>query len=154
MHCLQPTLAEEGLEELGQFGVSHFDPFDARAYLSCFSGASTLQPGSEGGRFHSLEFGGFFCLDGVTLSYFSGLRRHAGTPPLCPVGKHPMSWEVRLGVVLYAPHWIIEGMTIENLGSFPNGSTIDLSPEMADPRFFSPVQCHIDIHSTFILVQI
>jgi len=29
VHCLQPTLAEEGLEELGQFGVSHFDPFDA-----------------------------------------------------------------------------------------------------------------------------
>jgi len=125
---------EEGLEELGQFGISHFDTFDARGYLSCFGVASTLQAGSQGGRFHCLEFGGFACLDGVSLTYFSGLRRHAGTPPLCPVGKHPLSWEVRVGGVLYAPQRIVEGTTIENLASMPNGTAIHLSPEMADPR--------------------
>ena len=94
-----------------------------------------MQPGSEGGRFHCLEFGGFTRLDGVTLSYFSGLRCHAGTPPLCPAGKHPLAWEVRVGAVLYAPRRIMEGMTVENLASFPNGTTIDLCPEMADPRY-------------------
>jgi hypothetical protein len=65
--------AEKGMDELGQFGESHFDVFNGRAYLSSVGRASMLQPGSEGGQFHSLEFGIFPHLDGVTFTNFSGL---------------------------------------------------------------------------------
>jgi hypothetical protein len=80
---------EESIDKLGQFGKSHFDMFNGRAYLSSFDRVSMLQPEGEGGQFHSLEFGIFACLNSVTFMNFSGLQYHTGTPSLCPVRKHP-----------------------------------------------------------------
>lgn len=79
------SIIDKGLDELGFFGGSHKDVHDFAGFPSCMVPASSLPPGYEAGRFHSLALGCFVSLNEIDCVYFTGRLRHGGTCPLAQV---------------------------------------------------------------------
>lgn len=92
--------------EIQNSGEAHFDAGDSEGRLSCMIGCPDVPESYEPGRFHPIETPFYIPLlngSDPTISLFSGLRRHGGTPPLAPPGETPEVWALRGNMIDYPP---------------------------------------------------
>jgi hypothetical protein len=130
-------LLETGLESsMGFFGLSagHTDDGDDEAGLTCMISNSRIPEDYEPGRFHLFGSGMYIIVKPKSVSIFSGLGRHGGTPPIAPYGKAVLEDATRLMIVFYCPKATLSsGDTSMPLASLPNGTPLLLGPEITNP---------------------
>jgi hypothetical protein len=121
---------------MGFFGqtAGHTDEGDDEAGLTCMISNSRLPSEYEPGRFHIFSTGMYITLKPQTISIFSGLGKHGGTPPIAPDGVALSQAAARLMIVCYCPKSILspEGNSIP-FASLPNGMPLTLGPEITAP---------------------
>ncbi|KAL0060145.1 hypothetical protein AAF712_013071 [Marasmius tenuissimus] len=147
-HDSDETLAAEMAV---RFGDSHQDPEDASGGVSGACSMSDIPEGYEAGRFHLLEDGVCFMLDGFKFANFSGLQQHGGTPPRAPPGQPVDPSATRLNIILYPPFQVVNGTSRIHVAPLPNGQPFILPPELIHPRWltesYEPPEC---TQSTFL----
>lgn len=74
--------------------------------------------GYNGGFFHLIELGVFVTLGKFNSLFFSGLRLHGGTAPMCTDPELWVKHATRLVFVLYPPRHILNNFSITALASF------------------------------------
>lgn len=110
---------EELDDSLGFFGGSHIDKGDADGALTNMLHCNNVPvEGYECGVFHLLELGVFVSLGKFNSLYFSGLRLHGGTAPMCTDITRWVKHATRLVFVLYPPRHILHNYSITALASF------------------------------------
>lgn len=125
---------EKGLESaMGFFGLTagHMDDGDDEAGMTCMISNSHIPEDYEPGCFHMFGIGVYIIVKPKIASFFSGLPRHGGTPPIAPDGVPLLVDAARLMIVLYCPKAILspDGSMIP-LASLPNGTPLILGPEI------------------------
>lgn len=75
------------------------------------------EDGYHGGFFHLIELGVFVTLESFNCLFFSGLRLHGGTSPICTDVAHWVDYATRLVFVLYPPRHILNNFSITALAS-------------------------------------
>jgi hypothetical protein len=121
---------------MGFFGLAagHTDDGDDEAGLTCMISNSRLPDLYEPGRFHIFGTGLYTVVKPKSISLFSGLARHGGTPPIAPSGQSILEEATRLMVVLYCPKVVLSpGGTSMPLATLPNGNALFLGPEITNP---------------------
>lgn len=73
--------------------------------------------GYHGGFFHLIELGVFVTLESFNCLFFSGLRLHGGTAPICTDATRWVNFATRLVFVLYPPRHILNNFSITALAS-------------------------------------
>lgn len=131
------TSLATGLESsMGFFGLihGHTDDGDDEAGLTCMISNSRIPDDYEPGRFHIFGLGMYTTLNPKSISIFSGLGKHGGTPPIAPEGVEVMEDATRLMIVLYCPKAALSpsGSSIP-FASLPNGVPLLLGPEVTNP---------------------
>ena len=128
---------ETGLESsMGFFGLSagHTDEGDDEAGLTCMISNSRIPDNYEPGRFHLFGLGMYTIVKPKSISIFSGLGRHGGTPPIAPLDVEVSPDSTRLMIVLYCPKVALSpNGTSMPLASLPNGIPLLLGPEVTNP---------------------
>lgn len=82
-------LAGEQLSSLGFFGGAHIDKGDSEGALTEMIACNNVpEDGYHGGFFHLIELGVFVTLESFNCLFFSGLRLHGGTSPICTDVAH------------------------------------------------------------------
>ncbi|KAJ7636688.1 hypothetical protein FB45DRAFT_864696 [Roridomyces roridus] len=127
---------------LGFFGGAHCDFYDQPGFFSHMSASSDLpdyddEAPYEPGFFFIMQLGVFITLDKHTSINFSGLRRHGGTPPLCPhtgenltnTVQHTKLNARRFVIIFYPPTRMIDGTARWSLAAMPNGEPFLFPPE-------------------------
>ncbi|KAJ7198330.1 hypothetical protein GGX14DRAFT_666597, partial [Mycena pura] len=123
---------------MGFFGRAHTDDNDDPAHFSHMSANSDLPEGAgyTPGYFFILQLGVFIVLDRHTSINFSGLRRHGGTPPLCPPtadgSERPPLYKfaVRFVIIHYPPRRMMNGTARWSLAAMPNNRAFIFPPEV------------------------
>lgn len=121
---------------MGFFGLAsgHTDDGDDEAGLTCMISNSRIPTFYEPGRFHLFGPGLYTIVKPKSVSIFSGLARHGGTPPIAPNSDIVLQDATRLMVVLYCPKVALSpGGTSMPLASLPNGTPLLLGPEITNP---------------------
>ena len=69
-----------------------------------------------------------------SVSIFSGLGQHGGTPPIAPEGEGVLQDATQLMIVFYCPKAALSpgGMSMP-LASLPNRTPLLLGPEVTNP---------------------
>ena len=128
---------EKGLEtSMGFFGqtAGHTDDGDDEAGLTCMISNSRIPKDYEPGRFHLFGAGMYVILKPKSVSFFSGLERHGGTPPIAPDGMAVVPYAARVVIVLYCPKAALSpGTNSMPLASLPNGTPLFIGPEITNP---------------------
>jgi hypothetical protein len=121
---------------MGFFGLTagHTDDGDDEAGLTCMISNSRIPDDYEAGRFHIFGSGMYTNVKPKSVSMFSGLGRHGGTPPIAPYGQEVLQDATRLMIVLYCPKAALSPSgTSMPLASLPNGTPLLLGPEVTNP---------------------
>lgn len=122
---------------MGFFGLTagHTDEGDDEAGLTCMISGSRIPDDYEPGRFHIFGLGMYVVVKPKTSTFFSGLVKHGGTPPIAPMGVVPSKDAARLMIVLYCPKAILSPSSnlVMPLASLPNGTPLFLGPEITNP---------------------
>ncbi|KAG7091354.1 hypothetical protein E1B28_010396 [Marasmius oreades] len=127
--------SDQGLsKEMNIFGDSHKDIHDASGALSGACSMPDVPEGYEAGRFHLLEDGVYYELDGIKFANFSGLQKHGGTPPRAPLGQPVEPWATRLNVILYPPTELLNGTSCLQVAPWPDGGPLVLPSELIRPE--------------------
>lgn len=123
---------------MGFFGLSagHTDDGDDEAGLTCMISNSRIPDNYEPGRFHLFGSGMYTVVKPKSISIFSGLGRHGGTPPIAPDGVVVSQDATRLMMVFYCPKVALSPAgTSMPLASLPNGTPLLLGPEVTNPLY-------------------
>lgn len=107
------------MNSLGFFGGAHIDKGDSEGALTCMLACNNVPAdGFHGGFFHLIELGVFVTLETFNCLFFSGLRLHGGTAPICTDSALWVEYATRLVFVLYPPRHILDNFSITALASF------------------------------------
>ncbi len=137
---------------MGFFGLTagHTDDGDDEAGLTCMISNSRIPEDYEPGRFHLFGSGMYIIVKPKSVSIFSGLGRHGGTPPIAPYGVAVLQDATRLMIVFYSPKVALSPSgTSMPLASLPNGTPLLLGPEVTNPLCDTVLLCSgfsIDIY--------
>ncbi|KAJ7653509.1 hypothetical protein B0H17DRAFT_1147034 [Mycena rosella] len=129
---LDPDLIQ-AIEELGIFGFPHIGKGDAPAGVTAVSIFSNLEPEIDPGVIVALELGIGRVLTPLTISFFCGLRVHAGTSPTFnDLHFEPLKENNgRCLVVDYMTTAMLDGQGISALGALPGNKLLTVGPELA-----------------------
>ncbi|KAI0038753.1 hypothetical protein FA95DRAFT_1613130, partial [Auriscalpium vulgare] len=78
--------------QLGDSGIVHKDGNDAPGALTGMVSSPDMPDNYDKGTFHLVEIGAYASLEETQVMYFSGLRRHGGTPAHAPDGEVVKKW--------------------------------------------------------------
>lgn len=138
---------------MGFFGLTegHTDYGDDEAGLTCMISNSRLPKEYEPGRFHIFGSGMYTVVKPKSVSIFSGLGRHGGTPPIAPLGVEVSQDATRLMIVFYCPRVALSpGGVSMPLASLPKGIPLLLGPEVTNPLCDTVILCsQISTHLFF-----
>lgn len=121
---------------MGFFGstAGHRDKGDNEAGLTCMISCSRIPDGYEHGRFHLFGLGMYVIVKPRTASFFTGLGKHGGTPPIAPKGVVPVKDATRVVIVHYCPKSVLSPFSsLMPLASLPKGKPLILGPEITHP---------------------
>lgn len=113
--------------EIQNSGEAHCDANDSEGRLSCMIGCPDIPKNYSAGRLHLLETPFYIPLlngDLPTVALFSGLRRHAGTPPLAPPGETPVLWAIRGNMIVYPPMIMSRGSANYDVAPIVNPASV------------------------------
>lgn len=115
------------------FGIEHQDVGDD-PMVHTISMPHAQQPdGYEYGRLHHNAIGLFVVQKPHRYTGFCGLFQHSGTAGLTgtdDIGP-PVPWAIRVSGIAYPPRSMTSwGDTVRPFAAMPNGSTLNISPEM------------------------
>ena len=117
-------------EDLGFFGGAHINRNDSAGGTTCMVAYSDLPEYYDVGRFHLLELGVYVVTNNFVCVNFYGLRRHGGTPAICPKGKVAKKWAVRGTFICYPNGKMLDGGSLYAFAALPHNYLMTIRPEM------------------------
>ncbi|KAJ7776599.1 hypothetical protein DFH07DRAFT_766793 [Mycena maculata] len=115
--------------DLGEFGEGHIDSHDHPVYDTHMASCHDVPSYYEPGLFFILQLGVFIRVTQYSGLSFTGLRKHGGTPPKCPIGKELRSWAYRFVMIHYPAKRMLNGTTRYSLGALPKKEPLIVAPE-------------------------
>ncbi|KAI0045064.1 hypothetical protein FA95DRAFT_1597051 [Auriscalpium vulgare] len=111
--------------QLGDSGIVHKDGNDAPGALTGMVSSPDMPDNYDKGTFHLVEIGAYASLEETQVMYFSGLRRHGGTPAHAPDGEVVKKWAYRCVIVCYPPSMVLENHGITALATLRSAGSED-----------------------------
>lgn len=129
--AIQPNSTETLQSSLGQAGGAHFDKKDSRGALTAMIPFGDL-PGCHPGFFFILDLGIYTFLDNFSVTCFSGLRLHGGSPPRPLAGQAWREYLTRLNWIGYPNDPISSHLAQYALAAAGRGKTLDFDERLLE----------------------